>query len=238
MPSNKESLPSDQTEPNPQQSVESISRPGKMQNDWQTPKHMQPPNSPAGEVSVKGLKDYLLMIRERWLIALIAGILGTGISVFVLLQQPKIYETSTSIMFEAPDKVVDINPIVESGMDSRNRGFLNTHIQQIQSRSFFEYVVATFTQAEIDTILTPYLNPKKSQLEAPGIDLVILENLSVVERRNTPIMEVVVRHRDPEAAALIANRYARRYIDFILEQSATGTNSALIFLQKEEKKWK
>jgi capsular exopolysaccharide synthesis family protein len=113
---------------------------------------------------------------------------------------------------------------------------LNTHIQQINSRTFFEYVAATFTQAEIDQILAPYLDSQKSQLEGPAIDLIILENLSVVERRNTLIMEVIIKHRDPEAAALIANRYARRYIDFVLEQSTTGTNSAIIFLQTEEER--
>lgn len=236
MSSNKKTLHSDdQSEPNLQKPADSISRPANTQNDWQTPKQMQSPGSPAFEASVKGLKDYFLMIRERWIIALIAGTLGTALSIFVLVQRPKIYEASTSIMFETPDNVVDINPIVGNEMQNR-RGYLNTHIQQIQSRSFFEYVAATFTKAEIDKILTPYLNPKKSPLKAPTIDLIILENLFVVERRNTPIMEVIIRHRDPEAAELIANRYGRRYIDFNLDQSAKGTNSALIFLQTEEER--
>jgi capsular exopolysaccharide synthesis family protein len=44
---------------------------------------------------------------------------------------------------------------------------------------------------------------------------------------------ITVSNRSPEAAALIANRYAHKYIDYNLDSANTRTNSAIVFLRNQ-----
>src|SRR5690606_15790800 len=49
----------------------------------------------------------------------------------------------------------------------------------------------------------------------------------------TFILEVRTTHRDPEVAALIADRYVDCYIHFVQRRGATGNEAAIAFLSKQ-----
>lgn len=171
------------------------------------------------------------MFRERWPIGLLAAILVASGLLYWEWQKPEMYRTEATLLFEPrTDSVVPIEEVVDTSLEA---GKLNTHLEWIQSQSFYEYVASFFSAEEEEMIQRAYIDPDHPEAPPPSIAAIIRPNVSAYIRRNTTIIGITVRHKDPEVAAFIADRYARRYIDFNLDHSVTGTQSAIVFLQDQ-----
>ncbi len=177
-------------------------------------------------------RDLWQMFQERWLIGLLVGVAAAV--AFVLLQ-PKnipIYLSEVSLLFEPhKDRVLNIPAVVDTAI--QNVDELNVHLDQLRSQTFFNYLLASFTPTEAARIQKAYRDPDHPDAPPPDLATIIRPNVSVYVRRGTTIVGIAVSNRDPECAALIANRYAHRYIDFNLDRANTSTNSAIIFLRNQ-----
>lgn len=180
----------------------------------------------------RNLRDYLLMIRERWFIGFATAVVLVGLLAFYQLRKPPVYEAYASLMFEPnPEQVIEIKGVVDTSLQGGTADTrLQTHIGQMRSNSFFNFVAETFSDEEIASIQTPYLKPDK---DPPAVANIVIPNVGVSLARNTYILTVAARHRDPEVAALIANRYAERYIEFNKQRTASSNESAIKFLQAQ-----
>ncbi len=175
------------------------------------------------------------MFRERWHWGLAAAVLVGGGLYLYLMTRPPVFSSSTTVIFEHPVQPLDIKPVA-AAPGAGTEINLATHAEQIRSGSFRTYVAASFTPEEVEKIRAPYLDPDLSPSEQISVEGVLAGGLEVIEHRDTPVITIEASHRDPQAAELIANRYARRYIEFNLDRTASGTNTALVFLQEEERK--
>ena len=187
--------------------------------------------APAAALSVTP-QALLQMFRERWLIGLLVG--AAAAAAFILLQPKKapVYVSEASLLFETrKDHVLNIPEVVDS--DVRNAGELNIHLEQLRSQTFFDYVLNSFTPEETTTIQKAYVDPQHPDAPPPSLAAILRPNVSFYVRRNATIIGIVVSNRSPASAALIANRYARRYIDYNLDSGNTRTNSVIIFLRNQ-----
>src|SRR5690606_2377254 len=125
----------------------------------------------------------------------------------------------------------NIQEVVETGVRSANE--LNIHAEQLRSQTFFDYMLTSFNKDETDRIQRAYHDPAHPERPLPSLAEIIRPNVSIIPRRNTTIIAIGVANRNPEVAAMIANRYARRYIDYNLDRANSGTNSAIIFLRNQ-----
>ncbi len=174
-------------------------------------------------------KSLLNMFLERWWIGLIVG--AAAAAAFVLAQ-PKpepVYHAQAELLFEnQKDRVIGITEVVETTTTSAMQ--LQLHIKQMQSRSFFESVQNSFTPKEIEQIQNAYRNPDNPTAQPPSLWEIIKNNVYIEPDGKTTILRILVRNKDPEAAALIANRYARQYIQFTIDHAMTKTSSAVLGL--------
>jgi polysaccharide biosynthesis transport protein len=184
---------------------------------------------------VRTARDYWIMFRERWYWGLLAGVIVGSILGFWRMQQPPIYGTMTTLMFENPAQILEIRP-VNPGVVGGGEINLAMHIQRMSSGSFRSYVAHALTPQEAETIRHAYLDPELPPSDQVSLEDILSNSIEIVEGKNAPILEIHAFHRDPVAAELIANRFARRYIDFNLDQAANSTNSAAILLEEEEGK--
>jgi len=176
--------------------------------------------------------DLWRMFKERWLTGLLCGAVAAAAVLFFQPEQPPLYSTEVYLLFSLKkDRVLNIPEVVDTTLQTA--GELNTHIEQLKSKTFFEYLLVSFTPEETKRILAPYLDPEHPDQPAPTLASVIRPNTSVFVRKGTTILGISVTNRDPENAALIANRYARKYIDYNLDRASTGTNSAIVFLRNQ-----
>lgn len=194
-----------------------------------TSKTPAPPAAPAFRVSPR---DILQMFQERWLIGLFAGAVAAGAFIFFQPKKEPVYHSEVSLLFESrKDRVLNIQEVVDTGV--RSVGELNIHAEQLRSQTFFEYMLTSFSKEETERIQRAYRDPENPDKPVPSLAEIIRPNVTIHPRRNTTIIIIGVSNRNPEAAALIANRYARRYIDYNLDRANSGTNSAIIFLRNQ-----
>lgn len=177
------------------------------------------------------------MFLERWWIGLIAGALGAVAFIFGQPKQDPIYYTEVQLLFEPKEKkVLNMQEVVDTTTSSSLD--LHTHLARLRSDTFYDYVQQSFSPKDISVIQSPYRDPQNPNASPPSLRNIIRPGIQIRDEKGTTIVRIGAAHRDPEAAALIANRYARKYIDFMLDDATTGTNSAIIWLrnQAEEKR--
>ncbi len=177
-------------------------------------------------------RDILQMFQERWLIGLLIGAAAAAAFVFLQPRKDPVYYSEVSLLFESKkDRVLNIQEVVDTGVRSANE--LNIHAEQLRSQTFFDYMLSSFNKEETARIQKAYRDLEQPDKPLPSLAEIIRPNVNIYPRRNTTIIVIGVTNRNPEAAALIANRYARRYIDFNLDRANSGTNSAIIFLRNQ-----
>jgi len=177
-------------------------------------------------------RDFLDMFIERWWIGALAGTVAAALIVIFRPHFEPIYTTEVSLLFEArKDRVLNIQEVVDTSLQTASE--LNTHMEQLRSKTFADYVLASFSPAETELIQKAYADPLKPGAAPPSLAGIIRPNVTVFARRGVPILGIQVSNRSPEAAALIANRYARKYIDYNLDSANTRTNSAIVFLRNQ-----
>jgi len=193
----------------------------------------RPPALRPHSVSIRRTpRDFLDMFLEHWWIGALAGLAAAALVVFFRPHFEPIYRTEVSLLFEArKDRVLNIQEVVDTSLQTANE--LNTHMEQLRSKTFADYVLASFSPAEVTMIQQPYLDPLTPGAVPPSLAAIIRPNVTVFARRNTPILGIQVSNRSADAAALIANRYARKYIDYNLDSANTRTNSAIVFLRNQ-----
>ncbi|MBC7365569.1 MAG: polysaccharide biosynthesis tyrosine autokinase [Undibacterium sp.] len=177
-------------------------------------------------------RDFWDMFAERWWIGAIIGLIAAGLIVWFRPHFEQIYTTEVSLLFEArKDRVLNIQEVVDTSLQTATE--LNTHMEQLRSKTFADYVLASFSPAETEVVQKAYIDPLRPSAPLPSLASIIRPNVTVFARRGTPIIGIQAANRSPDAAALIANRYARKYIDYNLDSANTRTNSAIVFLRNQ-----
>lgn len=190
---------------------------------------IQAPKSDAFRITPS---DIWRMFKERWIIGFLIGVLAAGLIVYFMPDDGSVYRTEVSLLFyEKKDRVLNIPDVVDTSLQSASA--LLTHIEQLKSKAFFEYLLVSFTPEETKRIVAPYLNSAKPDEAPPSIGSIIRPNYSVFIRKGVNIIGISVANRDPENAALIANRIARKYIEYNQDRANNGTNSAIVFLRNQ-----
>jgi polysaccharide biosynthesis transport protein len=173
-------------------------------------------------------RDFVDMFTERWWIGAIAGGIASALIVFFRPHFEPLYRTETTLQFETrKSNIVPIQPVEDRTL--QGAGELAVHIEQLRSNTYLLYVTSTFTAEEQDIILKHYTDPAHPEAKPP-LQKIVRDAVSVSPKRTTPILVISVTHRSPEAAQLISDRFARKYIDYQLDNSANKTNSAIRFL--------
>ncbi len=187
--------------------------------------------SPAKDDDVierRSLRDYYIILRERLWIALpLALTVAIGIAYYQSRETP-LYRSSATMQIEKPEKVVTTQEVVETGVNSDAE--LNTYLQIISSGKIRTRVLESLTPQERQILQRPALKDLPAGSAPPtGVDL---GSLSVNSIRSTFLISVSVIHRDPEAAALLANRYVQQFIQSLLDKVGGSNEYAVEYLQK------
>lgn len=179
------------------------------------------------------VRDFLDLFLERWWIGAIVGVIA-GVS-YVVFQphHTPVYQSEATLLFETQgENILNMRGVQELALRSANE--LNTHMEQLRSKTFYDYFVNSFTKEEQEKIQEPYRDPLKPDAAPPDINSIILSGRSVYARKGTSIVGISIINRSPQMAAFIANRMASQYIAFNNDRAKTTTNSNLIFLRQQE----
>lgn len=181
------------------------------------------------------IRDYYIILRERLWIALPLALLisiGTG---YYQAQETPMYSSTATMQFEKPETIVTTQRVVDSSI--RTEIDLNTYLQQLRSNRLRTSIVESFTPEEIKILQRPYLKDLQpgSSLPSPGS---LLGSVSIDSLRNSFLISITVRHRDPEAAALVAQRYVDQFLNYLLNNISGRNDLAVEYLHERAEQLK
>jgi capsular exopolysaccharide synthesis family protein len=180
-------------------------------------------------VERRTLRDYFIIIRERLWIALPLALLVALPMGYYQMQQTPMFESRATMQFERPEKIVMVDQVVDQ--TPRSDIDINTYLQRLNSSSLRTKVIESFTPEEIQLLQRPYLKSQKPGTNLPSAGEA-LGSVYADAVRGSLIIAITAQHRDPEAAALVANRFYQQFVNYLLEKSGGANEDAIAFLKK------
>ena len=176
----------------------------------------------------RSLRDYFIILRERLWIALPLAVLASVTLGYFKARVAPMYQSTASMQFEKPETVVTSLAVVDANV--RNDIELNTNLQILNSMRLRTRVFESFSPEEIQILQRGYLKNAKAGTPPPtGMSL--LGGVGVDSVRNSLLINVSVRHPDPQAAALVANRYVTQFMGYLIENVGGVNETAVEFLR-------
>lgn len=194
---------------------------------------LKPPPQSSGAkddevIERRSLRDYYIILRERLWIALPLALLVAVPMGYFKARETPMYASTATMQFEKPEVVVTSQAVVDATVRSDIE--LNTNLQILTSAKLRSKVVESFTPEEVQILQRPFLKKLPPGVPPPPA-AAALGMLSVEPIRNTLVINVTVRHPDPQAAALVANRYVKEFMGYLIEHVGGINETAVEFLK-------
>lgn len=199
-------------------------------------------------ISVADLVGY--MRRFGWL-GLLTGLPLAALVFYFMGMGPKVYEAEAKLRLRLQDtNVFNFNEMARQTVTELSAPqLINNHLTEIKSRQYVDYFYTKFDPALRDHYIQDERSTlgRKDQLlkmlglyeqlppGSPEDDFAgSLESAVRVEpQKESHILRILVRNRDPKLAAELANGYAQHYIRFYGERESGQTQNERDYLQKK-----
>jgi len=193
----------------------------------------RPPPPPAGireddELAQRRtLRDYYIILRERLWIALpLALLVSLGYGYWKSRATP-MYAATTTLQFEKQETIVTtqgvVDPSIHSDMD------IATYIQLFNSQKLRAKVLDSFTAEEQKILLRPAVKNLLPGQPPPSVASMVPAPYCQPVGRSY-LISVTIRDQDPEAAALVANRYIKVFMQQLVEDVGGADEFAVGYL--------
>ncbi|HWA28458.1 MAG TPA: polysaccharide biosynthesis tyrosine autokinase [Lacunisphaera sp.] len=179
-------------------------------------------------VERRSLRDYYIILRERLWIALPVAILAALGLGYVKAREVEMFASTATMQFERPERVVLADQVVDTAI--RSDIDLNTYIQVLTSGRMRTLVAQSLTPEEIRILQRPYLKDLAPGASPPAVGN-LLGNMSTQSIRNSYLLNITVTNRDPEGAAIIANKYVEQFMHYLFESAGGKNTEAVDFLR-------
>jgi uncharacterized protein involved in exopolysaccharide biosynthesis len=222
------------------------------------PRAFLPPINPSDfEVQpLISIADVFGYIRKRWLRGAFLGLLLGAFAYYWLGMGAKIYEAESQLLLRIQDgNVFNFESMATRGVTELSAPqLINNHRTELLSRRFLSHFYDQFPAEKRDAYLLREANSlsrkdellKLAGLYQPGkpgdpretfVDLMIA-SVRVEPLKESHVLRVQVRDRDPQLAAEFANRYVEDYIHYVAEQESQLSADASSYLEKKSEELK
>ncbi|HVS50914.1 MAG TPA: polysaccharide biosynthesis tyrosine autokinase [Opitutaceae bacterium] len=199
----------------------------------------KPPAPPANHddevVERRTLRDYYIILRERLWIALPLAVLAAVGYGYKKLQVTPEYAAEATMLFDKPETVVTTVGVVDQAV--RSEVDLNTMLKQLDSNMLRVRVIESFKPEE-QAILTRAATKRIQPGSPPPSVSQCLGSVSAFPDRNSLLIRLHVVHDDPEAAALVANRYLDEFMALKFDEAGGKNDEAIIYLKGQAERLK
>lgn len=163
-------------------------------------------------------KQFLLILRARWPVALLTFLLVVGATAAVSLLKDKQYTATASVVLDvkSPDPV---SGMMLAGLMAP--GYMATQSDIIKSDRVAKAVVTRLKLDQNPAVQSQWSEATKGRgTAADWLAGVLQNNLNVKPSRESNVIEIEYKGTDPGFAAAMANAFARAYIDVNIELRA------------------
>ena len=179
------------------------------------------------------LQQFLLILRARWKVALLAFAITVATTVVVSLLLPKQYTASAAVVVDvrSPDPV---SGLMLQGMMAP--GYMATQVDIINSDRVAQAVVKGLGMENSPAIQAQWQEATqgKGQLR-DWLATLLQKNLDVKPSRESNVININYTGADPDFAATVANAFAQAYIDVNLDLRVAPARQYATFFDEQTK---
>jgi polysaccharide biosynthesis transport protein len=179
------------------------------------------------------LQQFLLILRARWKMAVLAFAITVATTVVVSLLLPKQYTASAAVVVDvrSPDPV---SGLMLQGMMAP--GYMATQVDIINSDRVAQVVVKGLGMENSTAIQEQWRQATegKGQLR-DWLATLLQKNLDVKPSRESNVISINYTGADPQFAAAVANAFAQAYIDVNLDLRVAPARQYATFFEDQTK---
>ena len=179
-------------------------------------------------VERRSLRDYYIILRERLWIALPVALLVSLSVGYYQAQETPMYLSTAVMQFERPERVVLNEQVVDTAI--RSDIDLTTYLNILQSGRLRNMVAQSLTPDDVKILRRPYLKDLAPGVSPPSVGG-LLGNMNPQSIRNSFLINITVTNRDPEGAALLANRYVDQFRRYLVDNLGGKNEDAVVYLR-------
>jgi capsular exopolysaccharide synthesis family protein len=189
---------------------------------------------------LKGIADYLLIIRDRWLIGIALALPVAFLYAYVKLGEPPMYQSRSSMMLEPGQSIINMQKVVR---DDYSAAILGIHLERMKSRTLLQNVIAAIEKNpnRRKEVLAPYIKDLDPAAPQPSVAGVVSGSYSIsLGGQGAPIISIYAISGSGKGAAVVSNTVMEEYLKLLSVQSSSTYDAAIAFLedQKEEMQMK
>jgi len=179
------------------------------------------------------LQQFLLILRARWVVALLTLLVTVAVTVGVSMVMPKQYTANAAMVLDvrSPDPVTGQ---MLPGMIAP--GYMATQIDIITSDRVAQRVVKLLRMEESAAIRQQW----QEETEGKGqlllwLSALLQKNLEVKPARESNVINISYTGADPDFAATVANAFAQAYLDVNLDLKLAPARQYASFFEEQSK---
>jgi chain length determinant protein EpsF len=179
------------------------------------------------------LQQFLLILRARWLVALLTLLVTVLATVVISLIIPKEYTASAAVVVDvkSPDPV---SGMVLQGMMAP--GYMATQIDIINSERVAQRVVKLLRMEESAAIRTQWQEETQGQGQLIAwLAALLQKKLEVRPSRESNVINISYSGGNPEFVAAVANGFAQAYLDVNLDLKLAPARQYAAFFEEQTK---
>jgi len=179
------------------------------------------------------LQQFLLILRARWKVALLAFVLTVATATVVSVLLPKQYTASAAVVVDvkSPDQVTGL---MLQGMMAP--GYMATQVDIINSDRVAQAVVTNLRMESSPAIQAQWQEATKGRGQLRDwLATLLQKNLDVKPSRESNVININYTGTDPEFAAAVANAFAQAYMDVNLDLRVAPARQFAAFFEEQTK---
>jgi chain length determinant protein EpsF len=177
------------------------------------------------------LKQFLLILRARYLLALLTLLLTVGVTAGVSLLLPKQYTAGAAVIVDvkSPDPV---SGIALQGLIAPS--YMATQIDMVNSDRVAKDVVKALKLDQSQVVIAQWREEAKGEGElVDWLAQLLQKKLDVKPSRESNIININFTATDPRFAAAVANAFAKAYIDVNLDLRLAPARQYAAFFEEQ-----
>jgi chain length determinant protein EpsF len=179
------------------------------------------------------LQQFLLILRARYRVALLALLVTVATTVIVSLVLPKQFTTGAAVVIDvkAPDMV---SGMILQGMMAP--GYMATQVDIINSDRVARAVVKLLKMDQSPAIQQQWREATKGEGQLlDWLATLLQKNLDVKPARESTVININYTATDPDFAAAVANAFAQAYINVNLDLQVAPARQYASFFEEQTK---
>lgn len=177
------------------------------------------------------LRQSIIVLRTHLWVAAALTLIACSLLAWQQLSRPKLYSADASLFFERANRLPEMREMVDVPMGEMQ---IATRLEQLRSVELAQRVADSFSPEERALVLGDRAETSAARTDSRRAVTGFLRGAVTAERRpETMLLVISTVHTNPQAAALIANRYAETFVRYVFERSMAGNDAALVFLREQ-----